>query len=239
MKPNIRIRGEALTVVLLVLALVGGGIWLIKPKGLDGDSRRAATSRDTTAKLETATTAQGASAAASVAKIGEANAQAPASPSRDFIAREVPAALAKLPAPDPLALIEAEKRRAAVMEGRAQEAARLYESEAKRSAQLQSERDAALAARQTADNALAEAAAARLAAERQRTAAIAIASLLGALWIYAKLYSITPAALGDAAAGIRAGRNPIDEISRVTAPWLHQRIHRAARLATDIDAPKT
>lgn len=212
---------------------------MFKPKFLHGESKRADASATATANLEKATTDQGASAAASVAKIGEANAMAPASPARDFITREVPTALAKLPAPDPLALLEAEKRRAAVMEGRLTEASRLYEAEAKRASQLQTERDRALAARQHADVALQEAAAAQLAAERQANIFIAVCAVLAIGWGYTKLFSISPASMGSAAAAIRAGANPIEAIGHATAPWLHSRIHTAAKLATDIDAKPT
>lgn len=228
-------KAEAVTIVLVVLALLGGGLFVLKPKFLDGASNRADTSKATTAALDAATTAQGASAAASVAKIGEANAMAPASPAKDFIAREVPTALAKLPTPDPLALLEAEKRRVAVMEGRLTEAARLYETEAKRASQLQTERDAALAARRAADAAISEAAAAQLASERQSAVLIAVCVLLGGAWVYARIFSITPKSMGDVAAAIRAGEDPIQAIDRATAPWLHPRIRAAAKMATDID----
>lgn len=231
-------RAEAVTAVLLVLVLIGGGLFVLKPKFLDGGSKRAEASQQTTAAFDAATTAQGAAAAASVAKIGEANAMAPASPAKEFIAREVPAALAKLPTPDPMALLEAEKRRVAVMEGRLTEAARLYESESKRAAQLQSERDAALAARRAADLAISEAAAAQLASERKSAVLMVLCGLLAAAWIYARLFSITPKSLGDAMAGIRAGENPIQAVERVTAPWLHAHVHKAAKLATDIDRVK-
>ncbi len=229
-------RAEVVTAVLLALVLLGGGLFILKPKFLSGESKRAATSAATTAALETATTAQGASAAASVATIGRANAEAPASPAKDFIAREVPVALAKLPAPDPLELLAAEKRRSAVMEGRAIEANRLYEGAAKHAAQLQTERDRALVARQHADTALQEAAAAQLAAERQSNIFIAVCVVLAIGWGYTKIYSISPASIGSAAAGMRAGEDPIAALSRVTAPWMHARIHTAAKLATDIDA---
>jgi len=232
-------RAEAVTLVLLALVLLGGGLFVLKPKFFSGDSKRAATSAATTAALETATTAQGASAAASVATIGRANAEAPASPAKDFIAREVPVALAKLPAPDPLELLSAEKRRSAVMEGRALEANRLYEGAAKHAAQLQTERDRALAARQHADTALQEAAAAQLAAERQANIFIAICVVLALGWAYTKFYSITPKSLGDLAAGFRSGENPIAALDRITPSWMHKSIRNAAKLATDIDAKAT
>ena len=122
-------RAAALTgvEVIVALALLAGVAWFAKPSLFPGQSKRAAASTQATAAVEATTNAQGASAAASVAKIGEANAAAPASPARDFIGREVPMALSRLPAPDPQALLEAEKRRVDVMQGRLYEARRLYE----------------------------------------------------------------------------------------------------------------
>lgn len=225
-------RGFAPIVVLYAAAAVALVLFVAKPKVFHGDNRRAKASAESTAKLEAATTAQGAAAAASVVKIGEANASAPESPAKNFIAQEVPAALAKLPAPDPLELLAAEKRRAAVMEGRAEEAAHLYGLETARASALQRDLTTALAARRQADAALSEAAAARLATERQRTLWIVIAGLVAALWLYARAFSITPASLGSIAADIRSGTPPIQAMDTHLAPWLHASVNRAARLAT-------
>lgn len=219
---------------LVAAAAIAVSTLIFKPKVFHGESRRAEDSKHATAQLEAAAAAQGSNAAASVVKIGEANAAAPDSPSKDFIAREVPAALAHLPAPDPLALLEAEKRRAAVMEGRADEAARLYGIEANRSAELQKQLSAALAARHAADSALSEAAAGQLAAERQRTLAAVFAGLVFVLWAYARLFSISPGSLGAIAADIRAGSNPITAMDIHLAPWLHSKVSAAAKLAYDM-----
>jgi hypothetical protein len=219
---------------VLVLWAVGllAGLLLVKPKMFNGDSRRAKASVEATAKLEKATDAQGAAAAASVVKIGEANAAAPDSPAKNFIAQEVPAALAKLPAPDPQALLEAERRRSAVMEGRAEEAARLYGLESAKSAELKRQLAAALADRRAADSAISEAAAARLAAERQQAVWTVIAGLAAALWLYARAFSISTASAGAIAADVRAGVPPIQALDTHLAPWLHASVNRAARLAT-------
>lgn len=224
-------KGDAGATVLVVLAVLAFGWFFAKPKFLDGDSRRAKASQESTARVEEAVAAQSSTAAASVVKIGEANSMAPESPARDFISREIPAALSLLPAPNAAALIEAERRRSAVMEGRLQEANALYQSEAKRAAQLQHERDEAFAARRAADLALSEAAAARLASERQRNAFILLAVLIGALWIYAKVYSIGPASLGRIAADVRAGTSPIAAMDTHLAPWMHSRVKRHAKLS--------
>jgi len=225
-------RGLTGIEVLIALAILGAGAWFVKPSLFPGASKRAANSTQATAQLEQATNAQGASAAASVAKIGEANAAAPASPARDFIAREIPVALARLPTPDAIALIEAEKRRAAVMEGRLDEARRLYEASAKQAEKLQRERDEALAARRSADLALEQAAAAEHARTVQAIVAAGIALLAASAWLYARFYSISPATLGKVAADIRGGANPIAALDTHLAPWLHAKVRREAQLAT-------
>lgn len=227
-------KTKAFAQVWLLYAAAAAALALLvtKPKLLNGDSRRAKASVEASAKVENATTAQGGAAAASVVKIGEANAVAPDSPAKNFIAQEVPAALAKLPAPDPLALLEAEKRRSAVMEGRAEEAARLYAAESARSAQLQKELTQARTERRQVDEELTTTAAARLAADRQAAVFKLIACLGLVLWLYARAFSITPASLGAIAADIRAGQNPIQAMDTHLAPWLHSSVNKAARLAT-------
>lgn len=242
MKPRLRrasfdsrssLRAGEITVglALLIAALAVGGFVALKPM-FSRDKARARESAEATEQLVAATDAQAASAAASVAKIGEANTVAPQSPSRDFISREVPMALAKLPAPDPQALLEAERRRAAVMEGRYEEANRLYEKESKRAERLQQERDTALAERRAADTALIEAAAAKSGAERQRLIFIAVAVLAAGLWVFSYLSRVSPKSIGAMAADIRAGAKPIAALDAHTAPWLHGLINKHSRLST-------
>lgn len=225
--------------IVVVVALFGVVAWIVKPSMFPGASKRAAQSTTATAKVEQTATAQGATAAASVAKIGEANATAPESPAKDFIAREVPVALASLPAPDPLALLAAEKRRAAVMEGRLDEARALYESAVKTAAKLQHERDNALAERRAVDLRLETSAAAEHAARVQAIIAGAVALLALAAWIYAKVYGVTPATLGLIAADIRAGVAPIHALDVHLAPRFHNAVATAAKLASELGAPPT
>lgn len=226
--------------VLIVVAVLGVlGLWVAKPALFGGASKRAADSTKSTVALIAATDAQGGAAAASVVKIGEANASAPESPSRAFIASEVPVALSRLPAPDPIALLEAEKRRSAVMEGRVIEARSLYEVATKESAKLQKERDAALLARQQADTALEQAAAAEHARTVQMAVMVAIALALGIAWLWLKFNSVSPETLGKIAADVRAGVNPITAMGTYVNERLHSRVHRAAQLATDIDKKPT
>lgn len=230
---NKRCAGLTGVEIVVALAVVGLLAFAAKPSLFPGDSRRAAQSSKATARVEAAADAQGAAVAASVAKIGEANTEAPPSPARDFIAREVPVALSLLPAPDAERLIEAERRRAAVMEGRLEEARSLYAAAAKEGAELRKERDSAEAARRAADLALEQAAAAAHARTMQALALGGLAILALAAFIYAKVYGISTASAGRIAADIRAGSDPLRALDTHLAPRLHARVRRAAKLAAD------
>lgn len=212
------------------LALIGGLI-LGKPL-LSRDKARAKESQKTTEQLIASLDKQGASAAASVATIGAANNEAPDSPAKAFISREVPVALSQLPAPDPKALLEAEKRKVAVMEGRLEEADKLYGDVAKRAEKLQKERDEAIAEKRAADNALLEAAAAKAAAEQQRLIFLALAGSAIVVLIYVKVTHTSLPKMGEIMAAIRSGENPIQAIDRLTMPFLHAKINKYAKLAT-------
>lgn len=227
-------RGTVVIEVAIILAVIGFGLFVKKPKWFSGESKRAANSTAATQKVEETTTAVGASAAAGVTSIGRAANDLPDSPATDFVRREVPAVLAKLPAPDPLALLEAEKRRAAVMEGRYNEANRLYNSEAQRSAKLQQELDKALRARRDADLELEKAAAVSHSDEIRFIIISTIAVLLFAGWAYAKLFGVGPDTLGKIAADARAGIPVIQSLDTHLAPWMHPRVNRAARYATEL-----
>jgi hypothetical protein len=230
---KVKTRGEATVLVVVIVAVIGLATWIFKPALFGGASKRAAQGTQATAQLEAAHAAQGAAAAASVAKIGEANTAAPASPARDFITQEVPVALARLPSPDPAELLAAEKRRSAVMEGRLDEARRLYEQSAKTSARLQAERDEALAARRAADLAHEQAAAAEHARTVQLLGAGVVVVLIGAAWLYTKVYSIGPHTIGAIAADIRAKVDPLKALDTHLAPRLHARVRKAAKLSTE------
>lgn len=228
----------SIVVVLAVVVLGAGGLWVAKPALFGGASKRAANSTAATVAVEQAVNAQGATAAASVVKIAEANTAAPESPARDFIGKEAPFALSLLPAPDPKALLEAERRRAAVMEGRLEEARRLYETAAKQAERLQRERDEAIAERRAADLEIEKAAAAEHARTLQALGVAVIAVILGGLWLYSRIYSISPEAIGRVAADIRGGMKPIEALNTHLAPRLHDRVRNAAKLATEPDDSK-
>ena len=127
--------------VMAVVALIGALTWAVAPQLFPGASKRAKASgkataavEQTTAAVDKATEAQGGAVAAGLTQIGTANASGPASPSRDFVSREVPHLLSMLPPPSPADLLAAESRRLAVMEGRVKEARDLYETAAARAA---------------------------------------------------------------------------------------------------------
>jgi hypothetical protein len=223
-------HGAAVLVVVVGLLLGGLGLFIAKPRFMHGDSRRARQSQEASAALQEAATKQSAEAAASVVKIGEAAATAPESPERTFITRDVPVALAKLPSPDPSALIEAERRKVAVMEGRLEEAARLYDKALKRAETLEREKAAAMAERQRVDQELQSVAAERLGAERQRNAMVAVAVLLILLYGWAKYTHFSPAQIAQAAVDIRGGAKAITALDGVATMYQQKLVKRIARL---------
>lgn len=225
-------RGATELIVLAAIVLIGAGWFVVKPL-FSRDKKRAQESVQTTENLVQAVDAQASAAAASVTAIGTANSMAPESPSRDFIAREVPAALSKLPSPDPKELLEAEKRRVAVMEGRLEEANKLYQHESERASKLQQERDTAIAEKRAADQALVEAAAFKAGAEQQRNILIVGLAAAGALAVFLWFSRISPASIGKIAADIRGGEKPLIALDRHTSPWLHRQIRKHSKLNTE------
>lgn len=215
--------GFAVLVYLVAVALVAAGVLVFKPRALHGDSKRADASVAASARVEAALTTPAAVAAASVAKIAEANSAAPASPSKDFIAREAPLALANLPPPDPQALLDAERRRAAVMEGQLTEARTLYDAALARADEANKEKVAALAARAKADANLETTAAARLAAEHEGNLykLAGIAALV--LYLYVKFTHFSPGSMATIVSDIRGGVSPITAID-TAASGLQQRL---------------
>lgn len=227
-------RGETTVIVLVACAVVGLALWIFKPKILHGDSRRAKESSQTTEELVKTQEKQAATAAASVVKIGEANASAPESREKSFIAQEVPVALAHLPKPDPEALLAAERRKNAVLEGRIEEADRLYGKALEKAERLERERAAALAAKRASDLELERVAAERLGAERAKNMMIAIAVVAVLLYFYVRFTFVSPANLASAVRDIRHGtgepNSAIAALDSVTTPMqqLMVRLHAKA-----------
>ena len=238
-------RGGIILIVCLVLGLAGG-LALVKPKFLDGDSKRAAQSEKASSHVEAAVKEslkteddEGAAAAASVQSIKNASADLPASPATDFIRREVDVPLALLPKPDYQALLEAEKRRVAYMQGRLEEADKSYAKMTETTVALLKAKDEvdkklqqAFSDRRAVDSELAEVAAARLAAERQRNLFILIAVVAVALWLISKFYGISPSSMGAMVADIRNGIDPLVAIDTHTYPHIHSAIKKASKLAS-------
>lgn len=214
---NRDLRAFIPAIYLVAVAAVGLGVWLFKPRALSGDAKRADASVAASARVEQALTQPAAVAAASVAKIGEANAALPSSPAKDFIAQEVPLALANLPPPDPMALLDAEKRKEAVLQGRIDEASALYAEATKRADAADKEKTAALAARARADSDLETTAAARLAAEREGNLWKLAGAVAVLLYLYVKFTHFTPGAIATAVNDIRAGVHPVTALDTVAS----------------------
>lgn len=239
-------RAEVATIVLLALLVVGGAIAMFRPKVLHGDSRRAEEAKAATVEVKTTTgdvdavaKKRSAVAAASVVKIGEAAASMEASPEKDFIVRETPVALASLEAPDPSALLAAERRKVAVLEGRTAEITRLYGDaveQARRNsdalAKAQRERDAAFARVDASNEKLAVVAAERLAASKTMWRFIIVSGVLVGLYMYVKLTHVSPAAMREAVADIRGGANPITALDGVTTRLQQSIIRTLTKLKT-------
>jgi uncharacterized membrane protein YsdA (DUF1294 family) len=236
-------KGSVILEVALVVALLGlGGLWF-KNQFFHGDTRRAEASqeatavvKETVAVVDEAAKKQSAVAAASVVKIGEANAGAPESPEKSFITREVGVALANLEAPDQKALLEAERRRVAVMEGRLEEADKRYAAALGEAEKLRQEREKALRERELAfaerdaiDRKLSEVAAARRAREQQLFVIGLVAASFVALWVWTKFTHLSPWQVAKAVEDMRAKayQDPVEAIDVAASP-LQQTVTRAS-----------
>lgn len=215
MKTNNRGAIPVIYFVAVGLAAVVA-LFVAKPKFLHGESNRAATSTQTTEQLIDTTKKQGAEAASSVTKIGEANATAPDSKEKEFIAKEVPVALSKLPAPDPLALLEAEKRKNAVLTGNIEATNSLYDKAMKHADELEQKYTAAVAAKRGSDLKLEQVAAEHLGAERTKDQMILLAAIAVGLYLYVKFTHLSPAATAEMVADMKAKGLDISHIDSVT-----------------------
>lgn len=245
---------EIIAIVAICGVFFGGGALLLKSKRLDKESQRAARGVETTnnaiattKNVDAITNQRGAEAAAGVTSIIKANSLAPDSPAKDYIAREGANVLAKLPAADLIELLEAEKRRSAMMEGRAEQAEKLFATanadNIRKAAELAtaiSEREAAFEAKRLADEAITQAAEVNrqlgLRSFYQKVALIGLAILLlifVAAFAYAKLYGIGSGTLAQITTDIRAGTPAIQAIDTYISQGLQK---RAANKAKDLAA---
>jgi hypothetical protein len=217
MNHSTKVQGIAALGVIGIIAglgLIAG--WVLKPSLFPGASKRAAVSTKTTEELIKATDHMAAAAAAS----------------KDFINREAEVALSRLPAPDPKELIEAEKRRVAILQGKLDVAMKLYNKAAETSAKLQVEKDEAVAAKRESDTALEKAAAAEHARTMQLVGAGVVVFILFAGFVYLKLHSIGPGTMGQIVARIRQGEQPVALFDEYLPKFLQKKVNREARLST-------
>lgn len=225
-------KATAVIEVLVVLAVLGMATWLIKPKALDGDSRRAKQNIEATTKADEALQKQGATAAAKVTTVKEVVEGMPPTRETEFSSKELGSALDNLPKPDPDERFKSLERKLAVLSGDVKRTNELYEQDRKENRKLQSERDAAIKERDEAQQKIAQVAAERLGAERQRNAALVGIVLLAVAVGYLKFFGINRTTLGRMAADIRAGTDPIQAFDTHLAPWMHAGVNRASRLHT-------
>jgi hypothetical protein len=227
-------KGEVATIVIVVVALgaLAGFIW--KPMLFPGASKRAATSTKTTEELVKASDHMAATAAANVVLMAKENANTPESPSRDFINREAEVALSRLPAPDPKELIEAEKRRVAILQGKLDVAMKFYNEAAKTSAKLQEEKNEALEAKRQADLALERAAAAEHARTLQLMGAGVVVVIIAAAWFWLKLNGISTQTFGEMAARIHKGDKAIEVFDEFLPKRIQKKVNVVARLNTPL-----
>lgn len=239
-------RAEATAIIIIALAVLGLGLWGA-PKLWHKATRNAKASEVATQQLsaaieakQVASEAQASSAAAGVATIGRAAADLPASPATDFVRAEVPAVLAKLPAPDPAALLEAEKRRTAMMEGKFELAQKLYREEGDRATKL--ERDLAdkqhaleraMDERRKVDTRLAEAAAAERAQMLQKFLFMGTTVIALALGLWVKVNGLSYKTVGSMVKDIRAGDPPLTVVDKYVPVRLWPKVKRQVQLQTE------
>ena len=232
MRKNCRGAVPAIYLVVAGVAAIAG-LLVAKPKFMSKDSKRAEQSTETTSALIAAEQKKNSVAAASVVKIGEANAEAPESKQRDYIAREVLLALGLLPAPDAQGLIDAEKRKVAVMEGKYQLAQSLYDKATANNAKLVKERDEAIDAKRKADLDLERAAAERLGMERQRNMTILAVVIVVVLYGYTKFTHFSPQQIGEVVADIKKNVHPLTAIDTVASRYQQKLVNKIRKLKAD------
>lgn len=221
--------------IILVLAVLGVAGWLGKGFLFSEDKKNAKESQQATQRLLEAQQEQAASVAASVTSIGAANAEAPESPSRAFIEREVPEALALLPNAPESALKAAEQRRMAVMEGRLTEANRLYAQLRDENAYLIKQKNEAVARRIEADKTLIQAANERAEEELKRTLIIGAAILLALGWFTRARQSVPLAVLGQNLGMANRPKELVSHLDATLTPSQQKAVRKHAKLHTPDD----
>lgn len=232
---NSKCRGTTGVDLVVVLAVVAVAGWLGKAYIFSDDKKNAKESEQSTEQLLEAQQEQSAAVAASVTSIGRANEEAPESPSKAFITREVPETLALLPEPSESALKAAETRRMAVMEGRLHEANRLYAELRDENLYLMQQRDAAIARRLEVDKTLVDVAKARANDQLQRTLIIGAALLLGIGWWTRAKQSVPLAILGRNIGQADRPAEVIRHLDSTLTPGQQKVVNKHAKLNTPDD----
>lgn len=234
-------RGSGLVLVLVgALVLAVGGWGLSKTKFFHGESKRAESSRQTTDDLTAATNAQLAKGAAVFQVIGEANAKAPASKQRDYIARAVPIGMGYLGvAPDPQTVIEQQRLEIAILNGQLELANSIVSSQMGNVTKAKEETARALSAKRASDIALIESAAETRGAEQQAFWFMLIAGSAVVLYIWTKLSHVSPMTLSGAIHDIRKGtaepNHAIAAIDSATTPFQQMNVAFIHWIRTKLD----
>lgn len=228
-------KGTVVVEVVLVLALLGG-LWAGKNVLFSDRKKNAKTSIEATQTLLETQEKQSSYVAASLVSIGTANTEAPESPAKAFITREVPNALALLPEPDESALKAAQTRRMAVMEGRLREANGLYASIKDENLNLIGQRNAAISARKEADETIMQAAKDAAGAQLQRTILIAVAGVLAFGWFTRARQSVPLTVLGGMVGAAQRPAAIVSEIDSHLSPSQQRVVKKHARLNTEENA---
>lgn len=126
-------RATGVIEVIAIVAIIGLGIAWFKPTKEKSVAKEV---DKVTTQVQATDNAIDEKVSASVNQIGVANSMAPESPSKTFISREVQLITPFLPTPNMNDLLEAERRRVAVMEGKVEEANRLYKDTRKENDEL-------------------------------------------------------------------------------------------------------
>lgn len=234
-------RGIAPLLVVGYIAVVGvlGFLAFKKPKALDGASRTAAASTVATANVNNAHNEEvdslknkSSSAAAGVATIAKVAGTLPDTPAKQAIENEAGIVQSKLETPNPAELLAAERRANAILTGNLQESRRLNELAYKDSAKLRERTIAAEAksakaeaARDAIDLKLGEAAAKALGAEQASNRWKIGLAAVALLYLYTKFTHLSPAAMAEAVADIKKGKEGLAAIDGVTTR-LQQQLSR-------------
>jgi flagellar basal body-associated protein FliL len=223
-------RGTAIIDVVVVLGVVAVAGWLGKGFFFSKDKERAKESEAATVALIDAQKDQSSAVAASVTAIGVANDEAPESPSKAFIEREVPEALALLPKPPESALKAAETRRMAVMEGRLHEANRLYAELRDANMDLKAQRDAAIQRRIDTDMELIEAAKSRASSELRQGIIMLVAAVAAIGWFTRAKQSVPIAVVGQAMAQANRPHKAVQELDAALTRGQQKAVRKAVKL---------